>query len=75
MSIIKGVVHGKTIELDTQTGFPDGEPVTVFVRKTLPPSEGIRQSAGAWADGCENLDRWLEATQASQNFGRRETNS
>jgi hypothetical protein len=72
MSIVRGVVHGKTIELDTQTGFPDGEPVTVFIQKTLPPGEGIRQSAGAWSDGREELDRWLEATQESRNTDRPE---
>jgi hypothetical protein len=74
MSIVRGVIHGKTIELDTQTGFPDGEPVTVFVQKTLPPGEGIRQSAGAWADGGEALDRWFEVTQESRKLDRPEPN-
>ena len=43
---IRGVVHGKTIELQEELGLPDGESVAVIVRRVLPQGEGIRRSAG-----------------------------
>ena len=63
---IRGIVHGKTIELQDELGLPDGEAVSVIVRRKLPPGEGIRQSAGAWADGGEELDRWFEQIHQSR---------
>jgi hypothetical protein len=64
-----GVVHGKTIELDDETGLPDGQQVRIIIQPVfateslidrLPPGEGIRRSAGAWADDAEELDKYLE---------------
>ena len=60
MAPLRGVIRGKTIELDTEPGLPDGQQVLVSVRRLLPSGEGIRQSAGAWADAGESLDAWLE---------------
>ncbi len=57
---LRGVIHGKTIELQEELGLPDGETVSIIVRRTLPLGEGIRRSAGSWADGGEELDRWME---------------
>lgn len=70
MSCMKGVAHGKTIELEGELGFPDGQPVVVTVHRLLPPGEGIRASAGAWADAGEELDSWLEAMQQSRQQDR-----
>jgi len=64
-AIFKGVIHGRTIELEQELGLPDGQTVTVtvqpFVEQTrrLPPGEGIRRSAGSWADDPEGLDEYL----------------
>ena len=69
---VRGVVHGKTIELDEETGLPDGQPVTVTVQPLLPPGEGVRQSAGAWADAGNELDEWLEGVQRSRQQDRPE---
>ena len=66
MSCMKGVAHGKTIELENELGFPDGQPVVVMVHRLLPPGEGILASAGAWADADEELDSWLEAMRQSR---------
>lgn len=49
-STFKGVVHGKTIELDQEPGLPDGQPVTVTVQpvpigQKLPPGDGLRRSS------------------------------
>lgn len=61
---LKGVVHGKTIELEQEPALPDGQSVVVTLQpleeKRLPPGEGIRRSAGAWADDPEGLDQYLE---------------
>jgi len=73
----KGVVHGKTINLDQEPGLPDGQQVTVTVqpvtsREKLPPGEGIRRSAGAWADDAEELDKYLEWNRQQRKLPRRE---
>lgn len=63
-SVFRGVVHGKMIELDVDSGLPDGQEVQVIVKpaieEPLSPGEGIRRSAGAWSDDPEGLDEFLE---------------
>jgi len=71
-TVLQGVVHGKTIELDREPGLPDGQPVTVTVQPGLPRGEGIRQSAGAWADAGQEFDNWLDETQRSRQQDRPE---
>jgi hypothetical protein len=62
--VFKGVVHGRTIELDREPGLPEGQAVTVTVQATsqekLPPGEGLRRAFGAWAEDAEELDKYLE---------------
>lgn len=78
--ILHGVVHGKTIELDRDPGLPEGQHVTVTVQapgpagQKLPPSEGLRRSAGAWNDDVEGLDRYLEWTRQQRKRTRPEPN-
>lgn len=60
---LRGVIHGKTIELTTESGLPEGQEVTVTVEPIvpkLPPGEGLRQSAGSWSDDPDGLDAYLE---------------
>jgi hypothetical protein len=66
MPSVKGVAHGKTIELESELGFSDGQPVVVTVHWLLPPGEGIRASSGAWSDAGGEFDSWLEAMQRSR---------
>jgi hypothetical protein len=63
---ISGVIHGKTIELSEDPGLTDGQAVVVVVQpaginpKTNRPwGEGIRASAGAFADD-PNADKYIE---------------
>lgn len=101
---LKGVIHGKLIELDRDPGLPDGQKVTVAVEtptspcvpfptdldsregqtrweaawaeaKELPPGEGLRRSAGAWADDAEGLDEYLEWNRSQRKVGRPEPES
>ncbi len=70
---LRGVVHGKIIELDEEVGLPDGQAVTVSVQpvgRRLPPGEGIRRSAGAWADDAEELDKYLEWNRQQRKISR-----
>jgi hypothetical protein len=46
--VTKGTVRGKTIELEKPTDLPDGLEIIVAIR--LKPGDGIRLSAGGWAD-------------------------
>ena len=65
-TVLKGVIHGKVIELAEGPGLPDGQQVIVSLQPILPPGEGVRQSAGAWADGGDELDSWLDEMQRSR---------
>ena len=73
----RGVVHGKVIQLETDIGLPDGQKVTVSVRPLTnfldASGEGIRRSAGAWADDkIEDLEAYLQANRQSRQFDRPE---
>ena len=52
-SVLHGIIHGRTIEMTETIPLPDGQEVAVTVTpiaRKLPPGEGIRRSAGAWAE-------------------------
>jgi hypothetical protein len=70
-AMIRGTVHGKTIELENELGLPEGQPVSLFVQPAGTPGDGIRQSAGAWAEDAEELDAWLNQLRASRQQDRR----
>jgi hypothetical protein len=61
--IVKGVVHGKRVELDHEPGLPDGQVVSVVLRPALPPGEGLRRSFGAWADDPAELEKFVDGLQ------------
>jgi hypothetical protein len=67
---LRGIVRGNVIELDRNPGLPDGEAVVVRLRPVLPPGEGIRRSAGAWADDAEGLERFLAEVRRSRRTER-----
>ena len=65
VKIAKGIVHGKTIELEQETGVQDGQKVEVIIRPIAAYSkneswgEGLRRSAGA-LEGIPGLDQDME---------------
>ena len=77
---LRGVIHGKLIELNEEPGLPDGQEVTVALqplRQThdhatpLRQGEGLRRSEGAWAEDAAALDRYLEWNRQQRKISRR----
>jgi hypothetical protein len=73
---LRGVVHGKIIELEKAVNLPDGQEVTVVVQPSeagekLPAGEGLRRAFGAWADDIEGLDKYLEWNRQQRKRPRR----
>ena len=73
--MLRGVVHGKTVELEQEPGLPDGQSVSVVLRPAVLHGTGIERSAGAWADGGEELERWLADTRESRKMDRSQPGS
>jgi hypothetical protein len=75
-AVLKGVVHGRTIELEQEPGLPDGQSVTVTVQpiveqgRRLPPGEGIRRSAGVWGDDPAGVDEFLRQVRQMRDHDR-----
>jgi hypothetical protein len=70
---VQGVVHGRTIELEDDPGVEDGQQVEVEVRAARPKApwgDGIRRSAGGWADYPE-MDEIMERIQRERRIERR----
>jgi len=78
--VLRGIIHGKIIELEAEPGLPDGQQVSVIVGpvaqgEKLPPGEGIRRSAWGWGDDGEELDRFLEWNRQQRKIARPEIES
>ena len=74
---LHGRVHGKTIELDEDLGFAEGQEVQVQVNKVSEPvpwGDGLRRCAGALANEWTDEDDWIleEILQDRMRDTRRE---
>lgn len=71
---LKGVVHGKTIELERELDLPDGQEVTVSLQPSAGPvfvsGDGIRRSAGAFSDDPDGLDDFLKWNRQQRKTAR-----
>ncbi len=73
-----GVVHGKSITLDKETGLPDGQEVNVTVQPVEPDgehpsrSERLRRAFGGWAEDAKELDEYLEWNRRQRKLSRPE---
>jgi hypothetical protein len=56
---MRGVVHGKMIEVEGDLNLPEGQQVTVIVQPVRSPEEATGQSFGGWAEDAEELDKFL----------------
>jgi hypothetical protein len=71
MAPIRGIVRGRTIELDSEIGLPDGQPVTVAVLPTnfTRPTASLQGAFGAWADDGESIDQFLAWNRRQRHVG------
>lgn len=77
---LKGVIHGKVIELEDEPGLPDGQEVSVTLEPVSSPTSptspealaALRRAAGAWAGDDQELDRYLEWNRQQRNGSRPE---
>jgi hypothetical protein len=81
METLRGVVHGRLIELENEPGFPDGQQVIVVVQPSgssaggtdpSSPDVGLRRAFGAWAEDAAELDEYLEWNRRQRRIGRME---
>lgn len=72
LNAMRGIIHGKTIEVEGDLNLPEGQQVTVIVQPVLSPEEAIRQSFGGWAEDAEELDKFLEDVQRGRQQERAE---
>lgn len=72
VNVIRGVVRGKTIEVEDDLNLPDGQQVAITVQPLLSPEEAIRQSFGGWADDAEELDAFLKTLRRDREQDRPE---
>jgi hypothetical protein len=78
-TILKGVIHGKIIELEQEPGLPEGQAVTVKLEPapndkpgTNERLEALKRAAGSWSDDPEGLERFLEWNRQQRKTARRE---
>lgn len=69
---MRGVVHGKTIEVEGELNLPEGQEVAIIVQPLLSPEEAIRRSAGGWSDDPEGVDRFVEEMRRLRSLERPE---
>ena len=78
MEPLRGVVHGRMIELENEPGLPDGQSVTVVVQPTnavientecTSPNTRLRRAFGAWAEDAEELDEYLAWNRRQRRIG------
>jgi hypothetical protein len=76
--MMKGTIHGKTIELEAESELPDGQRVTVMIEPMTQPEipaespfEALKRAAGSWSDDPEGVDRFLEWNRQQRKIERR----
>ena len=72
---LRGVVHGRTIELEHDAGLPDGQSVTIVLQPVAAngdtsAEERFRRCFGAWAEDAAELDDYLDWTRQHRKVGR-----
>jgi hypothetical protein len=68
--VLKGTIHGKTIELEQAPGLPDGQAVSVMLRPAPSPGDGFRRAFGAWSNEAAEVDQFLEEIRRDRKQDR-----
>ncbi len=70
---IRGVVHGRTIELDQELGVPEGASVTISIQTSVEPKpsldQGLREAFGALAECADEVDEFNAWYRAERHRG------
>lgn len=71
---LKGIVRGRTIELDRDVGLPEGQAVAVTVQPvtTAPMPAGVLSAFGAWSDDPEGVEQFVRETHAARESEQRD---
>lgn len=75
----RGIVRGKTIELDAETGLEEGQEVTVTVRPVESVNDkenagdGLKRAFGGWDDDDAGLDDFLKWNRRQRKVSRSES--
>ena len=56
----RGVIRGKSIELEKDPGLEEGDPVEVRIQLALPSGEALRRAAGGWDEPGLSLEQLLD---------------
>jgi hypothetical protein len=79
-TVLRGTVHGKTIELEAESGLPEGQQVTVLLEPAPSqsaagesPLEALKRAAGGWSDDPEGLERFLQWNRQQRKANRRDS--
>jgi hypothetical protein len=81
MELLRGIMHGRTIELESELGLPDGQPVTVVVQpenasvgenSTTLSGASLRRAFGAWREDAKDVDEFLEWNRSQRRTDRSE---
>ena len=77
---LKGVIQGRSIQLEDEPGLANGQAVSVTVEPVSAADspqnstglDAIKRAAGSSADDAEGLDRFLEWNRQQRKSARRE---
>jgi hypothetical protein len=76
---LRGVIHGRTVELTEDPGAADGQQVEITIKTIASPKpwgEGLRRCAGAFAaDWTEEDDRIMEELHRERKAANRNPRS
>ena len=64
--VMKGVIHGRAIELENVPEMGDGQRVSVVLRPVTPIGEGLRKAFGSWREDAERLEAFISKVDADR---------
>ena len=62
--VLKGVIHGKRIELERDSGLPDGESVSVTIQPARQLPDQMQNAFGAWESEAGEVDAFVREVYA-----------
>ena len=69
---LKGIVHGKVVQLEREAGLPDGQAVAVTLVPTNSPNGGLQRAFEAWRDDAGEVEKFDEQVREDRKRPRAE---